>query len=158
MTCKVMMAAAATAGFAFSAAVLGEQAQFGTAQDARAMLAKTVAAMEADKGKALAMFNASEGGFRDRDLYPFCYNASDGKFVAVGPNATRLLGTDVRALKDPTGKAYGVELYGAAQKANGEIVEVSYMFPRPGGDATPVAKVSFVTKAADLGCAVGYYR
>jgi hypothetical protein len=31
------------------------------------------------------------------------------------------------------------------------------MFPKP-GETTPVAKVSFVTKADDLGCGVGYYK
>jgi hypothetical protein len=45
------------------------------------------------------------------------------------------------------------------QKPEGEITEVSYMFPRPGGDETPVAKVAIVTRASnDLGCAVGYYK
>jgi hypothetical protein len=39
------------------------------------------------------------------------------------------LGTDIGALKDATG-----------------------------ADKTPVQKVSFVTKAGDLGCGVGYYK
>ena len=84
--------------------------------------------------------------------------AGDGKFVAVGPNAKRLLGTDIRALKDASGKVYGLELYAAAQKPEGQISEVSYMFTRPGADMTPVPKVTFVTKAGDLGCGVGYYK
>ena len=62
------------------------------------------------------------------------------------------------ARKDGTGKVYGPELYAAAQKPDGQITEVSYMFPRPGADKTPVPKVSFVTKAGDLGCGVGYYK
>ena len=32
------------------------------------------------------------------------------------------------------------------------------MWPRPGSDKTPVAKVSFVTKVGDVGCGVGYYN
>jgi hypothetical protein len=32
------------------------------------------------------------------------------------------------------------------------------MFPKPGTDATPVAKISYVTKVDDLGCGVGYYK
>jgi hypothetical protein len=32
------------------------------------------------------------------------------------------------------------------------------VFPKPGDDATPVAKVAFVTHVADLGCLVGYYE
>jgi hypothetical protein len=48
--------------------------------------------------------------------------------------------------------------YAAIQKPEGEISEVSYMFPRPGADKTPVAKVSLVTRVGDLGCGVGYYK
>jgi signal transduction histidine kinase len=155
---RLMIGAVSTAALTLSAAAFAQQGQFGTAQEARAMLNKAVAAVKADKTKALDMFNSGEGGFLDRDLYPFCFNASDGKFVAVGPNAKQLLGTDIRALKDPTGKVYGLELYAAAQKPQGQITEVSYMFTRPGADKTPVPKVTFVTQAGDLGCGVGHYK
>jgi len=63
-----------------------------------------------------------------------------------------------RTLKDATGKAFGMELHAAGQKPEGQITEVSYMFPRPGADKTPVTKVSFVTRAGDLGCGVGFYK
>jgi len=53
---------------------------------------------------------------------------------------------------------YGQELYAAAQKPAGQITEVSYMFTRPGTDNALLPKVTFVTKAADLGCGVGYYK
>jgi hypothetical protein len=39
---------------------------------------KAVAAVKEDKAKALDMFNKGEGGLKDRDLYMFCANASDG--------------------------------------------------------------------------------
>jgi hypothetical protein len=32
------------------------------------------------------------------------------------------------------------------------------MFPKPGTDTTPVAKISLVTKVGDLACGVGYYK
>jgi hypothetical protein len=35
---------------------------------------------------------------------------------------------------------------------------VSYVFPKPGADTTPVPKTAFITKAGDLGCGVGYYK
>jgi hypothetical protein len=131
----------------------------GTAAEAKAMLEKTVSALKADKAKTLDLINNGEGGFLDRDLYPFCFNLSDGKTVALAnPNAKQLLGTDVRTNKDSTGKVFGTELYAAAQKPEGQITEVSYMFPKPGADTTPVAKVSFVTRVGDLGCGVGYYK
>ena len=75
---------------------------------------------------------------------------SEGKAVAIAnPSPKQLLGTDTRTLKDSTGKAFGQELYDAYQKPEGEITEVSYMFPRPGADKTPVAKVSLVTRVSD---------
>jgi len=133
--------------------------QFGTAADAKAMLEKTATALKADRTKTLDLINKGEGGFLDRDIYPFCFNVSDGKNLAVAsPNAKQFLGKDIRENKDATGKAYGLELYAAAQKPEGQITEISYMFPKAGADKTPVAKVSFVTRAGDLGCGVGYYK
>ena len=131
-----------------------QQGQLGTAVEAKAMLDKAVAAVKADQTKALAMFNNGEGGFKDRDLYPFCFDSGNGTVAATA--AKNLIGTDVRALKDKTGKPFGEELYRAAQK--GTLTEVSYMFPRPGSDSTPVEKISFVTKVGALGCGVGYYK
>jgi signal transduction histidine kinase len=123
------------------------------------MLLKAIAAVKADKAKALEMFNKGEGGFLDRDLYPFCSNVSDGTNVAIGnPNAKQLLGTDARTLKDPTGKAFGMELYAAGQKPEGQVTEVSYMFVRPGPDTKPVAKISYVARVGDIFCGVGYYK
>src|SRR5215467_14553028 len=81
------------------------QGQYGTAAEAKAMLEKAVAAVKADKEKALAMFNKGEGGFKDRDLQPFCFNISDGKVVAA--TVPNLLGTDTRTLKDKSGKEFG---------------------------------------------------
>jgi signal transduction histidine kinase len=134
------------------------QANFGTADEAKAMLTKAVAAVKADKTKALDMFNKGEGGFLDRDLYPFCGNVSDGKILAVAnPNAKQNIGKDVRTQKDATGKAFGQEIFDAGQKPEGQITEVSYMFARP-SDPKPVAKVSFVTRIGDIYCGVGYYK
>jgi signal transduction histidine kinase len=129
----------------------------GTAADAKAMLEKTAAAIKADKAKTLDQINKGESGFLMGDIYPFCFNLSDGKIVAVAnPNAKQLLGTDSRMLKEPSGKVYGQKLYDAAKE--GQVNEVSYMFPKPGPDKTPVPKVSFVTRVGDLGCGVGYYK
>ena len=57
-------------------------AEFGTEEEAKAMLEKAVAAVKEDKAKALDMINKGEGGFRDRDLYVSCANASDGLVTA----------------------------------------------------------------------------
>jgi signal transduction histidine kinase len=121
------------------------------------MLEKAVAAVKADQAVALAAFNKGEGGFADRDLNTFCFRIGDGTVLA-SPRPVPA-GTDVRTLKDPTGKNFGEQLYAAAQKPEGQITEVGpYMFPKPGTTAPVVPKVSFVTRVADLGCGVGYYK
>jgi len=154
-----IIAAASAAVLTLSATVFAQQ-NAGTADEAKAMLLKAVAALKADKAKTLDQINNGQGGFLDRDLYVFCGNISDGKLVAVGnPNVKQLLGTDSRNIKDANGKPFGQEMYDAYQtKPEGQITEVSYMWPRPGPDKTPVPKVSFVTKTGDLGCGVGYYK
>jgi hypothetical protein len=155
-----MIAAAAAIGLAFSSTAFAQQSgQFGTPAEAEAMLAKAIAAVKADKAKAMAMFNSGEGGFKDRDLYPFCVNFSDGKLVA-NSNAKQLVGQDGRTFKDSTGHSFGQELYDAAAKAKeGEVVEsTTFLFPRPGPDTTPVPKVAFVERAGDMYCGVGYYK
>ena len=101
----LMIAAASAAVLALSPIAFAQQTG-GTADEAKAMLMKAVAAVKADKAKALDMFNKGEGGFLDRDLYVFCGNISDGMSVAIGnPNAKQLIGVDARTLKDSTGKA-----------------------------------------------------
>jgi hypothetical protein len=152
-----MMCAASATVLTFSATAFAQQ-NYGTADEAKAMLLKAVAALKADKAKTLNQINDGKGGFLDRDLYVFCVNVGDGKLVAVGnPNVKQLLGTDSRTIKDVNGEPFGQEMYDAYQKPEGQITEVSYMWVRPGPDKTPVPKVSFVTRIGDLGCGVGYY-
>jgi signal transduction histidine kinase len=129
-------------------------ADFGTAAEARAMLDKTVAALKADKAGTLAKITKGEGGFKDRDLYPFC-GGPDGIYTAHGANPA-LVGKSLKEIKDKAGKAVGEELYGAARE--GTFAEVEYVWPRPGASTDPVPKVSFVTRVGDQVCAVGYYK
>jgi signal transduction histidine kinase len=142
----VIASAVAISGYAGSAAA----AEYGTPAEAKAMLEKAVAAVKADKAGALAMFTKGEGGFKDRDLYPYC-GGPDGNFTAH----PTLVGKSLKELKDKAGKPLGEEVYAAAK--DGAISEVSYMWPRP-AQTDPVAKVVYVTKVADQVCAVGYYK
>jgi len=153
-----LIAAASAAVILSSPAAFAQQAG-GSAAEAKAMLEKAVAAVKENKAKAIDMFNKGEGGFLDRDLYVFCDNIADGKVVALGnPNAKQLFGQDIRNHKDAVGKAYGMEIYAAGLKPEGQFTEVDYVFPKPGADKTPVPKISLVTKAGDMGCGVGYYK
>jgi hypothetical protein len=155
---SIAYAIALAAGVAiFATTVPAQMAHQGTADDAKAMLEKTVAALKADKAKTLDEINKGENGFVQGDIYPFCFNLSDGLLVAVGnPNVKGLLGKDARTFKDPTGDVYGPRLYDAAKE--GQVNEVSYMSPKPGPDKTWVPKVSLVTAVVSLGCGVGYYK
>ncbi len=130
---------------------LAQAADFGTAAEAKAMLEKAVAAVKADKAKAIAAFNAGTDGFKDRDLYPFCANVADGIFTAH----PKLAGKSLKDLKDKEGKALGEAILSSAKE--GAVAEVDYKWPRPGSEA-PVQKVSFATKVGDQVCAVGYYK
>ena len=145
----------AVSALTLSAAALAQQG--GTPQEARAMLDKAVAAVKADQAVALATFLKGEGGFLDRDLYPFCFRNADGKLL-VSPKAVPA-GTDIRALKDANGSAYGEAIYAAGQKPDGQITEVGpYLFPKPGTTTPTFPKRSFVTKVGELDCGVGYYK
>jgi signal transduction histidine kinase len=142
----------------FSGATLAQDVKHGTEAEARAMLQKTIAAVKADKAKALAMIAEGEGGFLDKDLYPFCFNKTDGKIHPYpNLNSAALFGTDQRRVKDASGKDVGQMNFDAAQKPEGTITEVTYLWPKP-GDSKPSVKVSFVTRIGDLGCGVGYYK
>jgi signal transduction histidine kinase len=133
---------------AFSAPVFADS--FGTPAEAKAMLEKAVVAVKANKAAALAMFIKGEGGFKDRDLYPFC-GGPDGNFTAH----PSLVGKSLKDLKDKAGKPLGQEIYATAKE--GAIGEVSYMWARP-GTTELVQKISYVTKVSDQVCAVGYYK
>ena len=155
MTRWLRTAAAAVLGVAVAtvAATALAAEDFGTPEEARAMLEQTVAAMEADRAATLAAINSgADPRFKDRDLYPFCGDA-DGMFIAHGANAD-LVGQSLRDLEDKAGTPLGEQMYERATA--GEIVEVEYMWPRP-GEEEPTEKVSLVTKVGDDICAVGYY-
>ena len=123
----------------------------GSANEARWMLGRVVAAVKADEPEALDQFTYGRGGFRTQDLYVFCIGP-DGR-VSAHPDP-KLLGQDARALHDPTGKAFAAEMLDVAKE--GQVAEVSYLYPRPGSDV-PVPKVSFVTRVKDQVCGVGNY-
>ncbi len=155
MSRNLFVSALTALALLWSAGFAGAQ-QSGTAAEAKAMLERAVAALKANEATALAEFNdKTNKQFHDRDLYVFCVNMADGKFTAH-PNPA-LMGTDARALKlkdDP----FGQRVFDAIKNsAPGSVVTVQYSYPRP-GTTEPVPKESFVTRAGDQGCGVGYYK
>src|SRR5947209_2191371 len=96
-------------------------AQFGTSAEAKAMLERATTELKSDQAKALAKFNAGSDGFKDRDLYVFCFEMGSGKFTAH----PTLLGQDVRSLKDKSGAAFGEQIFNSSKE--GTIQTVDYM-------------------------------
>jgi cytochrome c len=110
------------------------------------MLDRAVAELKVNEAAALAKFNDKDNKqFRDRDLYVFCFNMSDGKFT-VHPNPN-LMGADIRNLKvkdDPLGQRIFDDV------KEGMITTVDYNFPKP-GTSLAVPKQSYVTRVSGQG-------
>jgi hypothetical protein len=128
-----------------------QAAQFGTEEDARAMLVKAVSALKENKAKALDMFNKGESGFKDRDLYVFCANAADGVLTAH----PYLKGEHLQDIKGKKGFPLGPEIMRTATE--GQMKIVTYWWPRPGSEE-PLEKHTFYTRVGDQTCGVGYYK
>lgn len=104
----------------FVASTSAPAAQFGTEAEAKDMLTKAVAALKANKEKALEMFNKGEPGFKDRDLYVFCANAADGVLTAH----PYLKGEHLQEIVGKKGFPLGQEIMRTATE--GEIKQVTY--------------------------------
>jgi hypothetical protein len=94
-------------------------AEFGSAEEAKAMLERAVVAVKEDETKALDMFNKGEGGSKDRDLYVFCANASDGTLTAH----PTLKGEHLQDIKGKKGYPLGQEI--VQQATEGTIKEAA---------------------------------
>jgi cytochrome c len=90
---------------AFGAAKETAKAEFGTAQEAEAMVAKAVAhAKKVGAAQAYQDFTNKVAPFVDRDLYVVVYDL-EGKVLAHGQNP-KMVGKELIDLLDPDGKAF----------------------------------------------------
>lgn len=124
----------------------------GTAEQAKAMLGRAVAAVLANEASALATFDSGGDGFRQGDLYVFCARRDGTVDAHVDPAQ---IGRKIQDQYDKVGVAFGQEMMAVATE--GQMTEVAYMWPRP-DSLTPVHKVTFVTRVADQVCGVGFYQ
>jgi hypothetical protein len=155
MTRSLCASALLASALLTSGAALGAE-QFATAEEARAMLDRAVAALKASEAAALKAFNDEKNkNFRDRDLFVFCFSLPDGNFTAY--QSPLMLGTDVRELKlekDPIGqRAYDV-IAGAAE---GDVVSIDFSFAKP-GSKQPATKQSVETRIGNQACGVSYFK
>ena len=128
--------------------------EFGTKEEAAAMLERAVVFLRVDKNRALNSFTTGSGGFIQKDLYVFCFNR-EGTLTAhlnlIGVNIFEVPLTNLR------GDQLGEALWNAAQ--GGETGEVTYKLQRPTtGSDKEFTKTAFVTRVAGQVCGVGYYQ
>ena len=101
MVRKITIAAASVAVLALAAiAFAQQQSQFGTAEEAKAMLTT----------------RKKEGSWKATSICFACRPVTAKIVALANQNAKQLIGTDQRALKDSTAKEYGKELFAAVQK------------------------------------------
>lgn len=150
---KAKIAALAVTGtlmFGVAAAMAGE---YGTADEASAMLDKAVAHYDSvGADQAFKDFTAKDGGWQDRDLYVFCFD-KDANTVAHGANA-KLIGRDLSGLKDADGKPFIGELVKTGLAGGGWV---DYRWPNPVTKKVE-QKSSVVKPAGDHVCGVGIYK
>jgi len=139
------------AAVAFPCLVTAAESEYGTSQQARAMLQRAVAAVKADKLEAIGQFNANAPPFRDRDLFVLCFNRDNGTITAH----EAFVGRDIRSLRDVAGKRYGAVIYRTATE--GRVSEVTFTSALP-GTTKRLQKRAFVTAIGDQACGVSAYQ
>ena len=134
----------------FAGAVLAQETR-GTQEEAKAMVAKAIAAFDTDGTASFAAFTAPNKTFIDRDLYVFVFDKE--KIVAHGADAG-LVGTNAGTLVDVHGKKFGVEFL---EKATPEGAWVDYVWRDPvtGKDTE---KSSWVVLHKDYIFGTGIYK
>lgn len=123
----------------------------GTADEAKAMVAKAIAAFDKNGTASFAVFTAPDKSYIDRDLYVFVFDKE--KLVAHGFDE-KLVGTKADTLVDVQGKKFGVEFI---EKATPEGVWVDYVWRDP-ISGKEVAKSSWVVAHKDYVFGTGIYK
>jgi cytochrome c len=153
MSNRLFASAFATLSLVLSTALASAQ-QFGTAEEARAMLDRAVAALKSDEATALReISDANNKNFHDRDLYVSCFNTSDGKFTAFP--SLGMIGVDVRTFNlgdDPIGQRAFDAIQGTPE---GSVVTMDYNSQRSG---KPALKQTLETRIGNESCGVAYYK
>ena len=128
--------------------------EFGTKEEAAALLDRAVALLRVDKNRALDLFTTGDGGLIQKDLYVFCF-APDGTVIAH-PNLVGVNAFD-NDLVDVQGTQLGEAFFNAARAGGTE--EATYQYTRPTtGTDKEFTKTALMTRVAGIVCGVGYYN
>ena len=98
----------------------------GNAADAQALVARAIAAYDAEGAAAFAAMTSPSTAFRDRDLYLFVADA-DNRVVAHGMDGKRI-GVDLAAQVDAAGTPFGKQM---TEQASAEGSWVDYVWLDP---------------------------
>ena len=126
----------------------------GTESEARLLLERAVNLMRIDEVVALTMMTIPNGGFYQKDLYPFCIDDS-GVLMAHPYN----LGRSIKSMTTDDGVKVGEIMLKNAKE--GEINKISYVLPIfTGGKITKekAKKTTFFTRVGKHVCASGFYQ
>ena len=150
-TLKALVLAAMCSSFLSMTAFADE---FGTKEEAAALLERAIALVRIDKNRALDLFTSGEGGLVQKDLYVFCF-APDGTVIAH-PNIVGV-NTLVGDFVDVQGTQLGEAFFNAA--IAGGTGEATYQYTRPTtGSDKEFTKTALMTRVAGIVCGVGYYN
>lgn len=128
MLVKKMMQFFGVALLALGLCASASAAQYGSPEEAMAMVKKAVAFAKAKgKDQLLAEVSNPKGQFIDRDLYLSVYDLN-GTVIAHGTNP-KLVGKDMSGVTDPDGKPFIKDILSQA-KAAGKGHE-DYKWPHP---------------------------
>ena len=148
-TLKALLLAAVCSSFLSITSFADE---FGTKEEAAALLERAIALVRIDKNRALDLFTSGEGGLIQKDLYVFCA-APDGTLLSHPV----LVGGNVLNFKDSEGTPVGELMFANAK--SGTTIQVTYKLQRPTtGSDKEYTKTALATRAAGLVCGVGYYH
>ena len=117
----------------------------GTAAEAKTMAEKAIAHIKAvGKEKAFADFTAKGGSWQVKDLYVFALDM-EGTTLGHGGNPA-LVGKNIGALKDPTGKSFVSEFAALAKSKGSGWVDYQFLDPQTKKN---MPKSSYIIKFPD---------
>ncbi len=136
------------------AATKAPKAEFGSAAEAEAMVAKAIAhAKKVGSDKAYQDFTGKAAAFVDRDLYVVVYDLG-GKVLAHGQNP-KMVGKELIDLLDPDGKAFVRERVELGQKKNRFWHDYKWTDPVT---KKPLAKSTFCERHEKVLFCAGIYK
>ncbi|HEY0844308.1 MAG TPA: cache domain-containing protein [Noviherbaspirillum sp.] len=145
------------AAAAFVATAPSVAAERGTADEAVALVKKTIAYYKANgKEKTFAAINEQNPEFKNKDLYIFGSHAKEGQPLAAHGANQKMVGKDMGALKDADGFAFAKKIIDIATSKEGKGW-VDYKWPDPISKKIE-QKSTYVERVDDLYFACGIYK